>query len=90
MTALQVLLAKFKLAQTYWNRVIHLILLVFSEAPENSFGENNDGTTRSPFQLMTSIWPGGNHLRVILMQDTILIECSAAEHTRKIDQLQTN
>ena len=65
LTALRAILGELNLAPQDWSSVIEAVPPALNEAPLKRLGKNNDGTTRTPLQVMTGIRPRRAILRII-------------------------
>ncbi len=55
-----VLISEFRLAPQDWESIMPLIQRIINESPVKRLGKNEDGTARSPLQVMTGLRPSRN------------------------------
>lgn len=92
LAALRAMLGELKLAPQDWVSVIDIIPSVLNEASESRLGRNQDGTMRSPLEVMTGIRPRRAILQVIPEREGVntpyVVERGIAERICKISDIQ--
>jgi len=69
--ACAVLLGEFKLAPQDWPSVIYMVQTILNSAPLKRLGKNEDGTMRTPLQVMTGLRPSRNLIELPLSEGVI-------------------
>lgn len=80
------ILRDFKLAPQDWPNIVHMVQSILNSSPLKRLGKNDDGTMRTPLQVMTSLRPKRTVLKTKNVNDAVKVK--SISHARAVQLMQ--